>query len=109
MGIERLSVKEREKLRGRIWNFIVNNQGVKKSIIVSHFEKEGCRSRTTYNAVDKLDMDFPIKDKTRIGRLSTWKKGKVKEFTPEILQSLMKSIKAKLREIADNSIYSVLK
>ena len=108
MGIE-LSVKEHQKLREHIRNFIVNNQGVKKSIIVSHFEKEGYRSRTIYNAIDKLDMDFPIKDKTRIGRLSTWKKGKVKEFTHEFLQSLMKSVKAKLRKIADNGVYSVLK
>ena len=100
-----MSVKEHEKLWERIRNFIVNNQSVKKSIKVSHFEKEGYRSRTIYNAIDKLDMDFPIKDKT----LSTWKKGKVKEFTPEFLQSLMKSIKTKLRKIADNGVYSVLK
>jgi transposase len=84
MGIERLSVKEREDLRERVKTFTVKNPGVEKKEIQNHFQKEGYKERTIYSAINRVTADSTLQDRSRSGRPSTWSKPKVKRLVNDM-------------------------
>ena len=65
----RLNVAEQQLLRKRV-KFALPR--MTKSDLVKHFLKEGIKSTTIYNNINRLERDQPIEDKKKTGRPSTW-------------------------------------
>jgi len=73
----RLSVADRESLRNRVKNLISQ---MKKSEIVSHFEKEGFARSTIYNSINRNQTGQSISDNKRTGRPTSWTAAKKRQL-----------------------------
>jgi len=106
-----MKIAAREALRNQVKNFTVKNPTLKKSIIVEHFLKEGVARRTTYNILNKLQTDSPIKEKPRTGRPTTWSKGnekKLKRLANNRLGVSLRKLGRKF-QVSHTTIYRKLK